>query len=318
MKKLILIVCLIATASLAAPPRFSEAWGYLYKGEEKYFPNPAPFTDIACFSAAVNGDGGLTGGHPQPPVLKGALASARYHLVVTIPWNSTLAHIYLDPKLPFRNRIIAAIVERSKPFDGVQVDFEGIAKADGTAYLNFLAAVKKALPKDKLFSVAVMARWEAWIQRSGVDAFDYPFINRFADRVVVMAYPEHHSSGEAGPMASLDWCEKIYAYALKTIDPNKLVMGLPLYGRAWQKKTLARSYKGSEVWKEIEDKQIKPSTDWKTGGSYSFSETVDIDVHYETIQSLEAKLNLYQSKPIRGVAFWRIGQEPPGFWPKGF
>ena len=39
----------------------------------------------------------------------GALTTARYHLVVTIPWNSTLAHIYLDPKLPFRNRIIAAI-----------------------------------------------------------------------------------------------------------------------------------------------------------------------------------------------------------------
>ena len=69
---------------------------------------------------------------------------------------------------------------------------------------------------------------------------------------------------------------------------------------------------------EIQDRQINPSNDWKNGGSYSYSETVEIDVHFETFQSLEAKLNLYAQRPIRGVAFWRIGQEPPGFWEKAF
>ena len=111
--------------------------------------------------------------------------------------------------LPFRDRIIADIVERSKPFDGVQIDFESISKEDGTNFLNFLAAVKKALPKDKLFSVAVMARWESYKQKNPSDAFDYPFVAMIADRVIVMAYDEHYRSGEAGPIASLPWCEKI-------------------------------------------------------------------------------------------------------------
>ena len=84
----------------------------------------------------VDGDGHLAGGHAAPPPLAGARPGTRYHLVVTIPWNTTLAHIYLDPSLPFRNRIIADIVERSARFDGVQLDFESIAKEDGTAYLN--------------------------------------------------------------------------------------------------------------------------------------------------------------------------------------
>ena len=78
-----------------------------------------------------------------------------------MPWNSTLAHIYLDPALPFRQRMIDGIVKRVAPFDALQIDFESVAAADGTAYLNFLAAVKKALPRGKLFSVAVMARWQA-------------------------------------------------------------------------------------------------------------------------------------------------------------
>jgi len=49
-------------------------------------------------------------------------------------------------------------------------------------------------------------------------------------------------------------------------------------------------------------------------GTYSFSETVNVTVHYETLQSLKAKLDLYSQRPIRGVAYWRISQEPDGFW----
>jgi len=318
MKKTICIFWLIVSASFAVPPRFPEIWGYLYKGEEQLFPNPAPFTDIACFSAKVNGDGELHGGHIKPPVLNGAPATARYHLVITIPWNSTLAHIYLTPELPLRNRIITAVVKRSRPFNGVQIDFECIADADGTAYLNFLASLKKSLPPGKLLSVALPARWDEWVKKNGTDAFDYPFVSRFADRVVVMAYNEHYRSGQAGPIASLDWCKKVYAYALKTIDKDKLIMGLPLYGRAWQKPKLERSYKNSEIQKELRNRQLHSSNDWKNGGSFSFSQIVNVSVFYETVQSLESKLSLYGQHPIRGVAFWRIGQEPPGFWEQNF
>ena len=301
----------MATGRAAALP---ETWAYLMKGEEKYFPATSPITDVACFSASVDGDGHLKGGHLRPPALPGANPGTRYHLVVTLPWNPTLAHIYLDPKLPFRDRIIAGMVERSLPFDGVQIDFESISSKDGTAYLNFLAAVKKALPKGKLFSVAVMARWESHKQKNPNDAFDYPFIGMIADRVVVMAYDEHYRGGGPGPVASLDWCEKIHAYAIKTIPADKLVMGIPLYGRGWQTPTLAKAYKNPEIVSELHKKGIQPTRDARTGGSYSFTETVTVNVHYETLQSLEAKLKLYGQRPIRGVAYWRIGQEPARFW----
>ena len=306
------LMCLSAFAVTAKP--FPETWAYLMKGEEPFFPATSPITDVACFSAQVDGDGHLKGGHQIPPELKGSRAGMRYHLVVTIPWNSTLAHIYLNPELPLRSRIIADIVERSKTFDGIQIDFESISKNDGTAFLNFLVAVKKALPKDKIFSVAVMSRWAEHKQKNPDDAFDYPFIGMIADRVVIMAYDEHFGGGTAGPVASLPWCREIYSYALKTIDPDKLVMGIPLYGRGWQKQKLARAYKNREIITELREKNILPSHDPENGGSYSYSETVDINVHYETPQSLEAKMNLYGQQPIRGIAFWRISQEPEGFW----
>jgi spore germination protein len=135
-----------------------------------------------------------------------------------------------------------------------------------------------------------------------------------ADRVVVMAYDEHYRGGGPGPIASLPWCEKIYSYALKNISSDKLVMGIPLYGRSWQAPSLAQAYKNPEILAELHDKGITPSNDSKTGGSYSYTETTTITVHYETISSLTAKLSLYGQRPIRGVAYWRISQEPEDFW----
>ncbi len=308
----IILFCLTVVSGYASST--PETWAYLMKGEEKYFPPHSPITDVGCFSAAVNGDGNLTGGHLVPPTLPGANPGTRYHLVITLPWNNTLAHIYLDPKLPFRNRIIADIVERSKPFDGLQIDFESISKADGTAYLNFLAAVKKALPKEKIFSVAVMARWESHKEKNPDDAFDYPFIGMIADRVVIMAYDEHYRGGGAGPVASLPWCEKIYDYAVKTIPAEKLIMGIPLYGRGWQTPALAKAYKNWEVIAELREKNIQPSGDPENGGTYSFSETVEVNVHFETYQSLQAKMELYSQHSTQGIAFWRISQGPEDFW----
>ena len=313
MKLLASLSLVLALAISSATARsFPEVWAYLMKGEEPYYPASSPITDVGCFSASVNGDGHLTGGHLTPPSLPGT--DVRYHLVITIPWNATLAHIYLNPDLPFRGRIIADIVERSKPFDGVQIDFEGISKDDGTNYLNFLTAVKKALPRDKVFSVAVMARWAEHKQKNPSDAFDYPFINLIADRIIVMAYDEHYRSGPPGPIASLPWCTDIYDYACRTIDPDKLIMGIPLYGRSWQVEKTARAWRNPEIWTDMRIRKAELQSSRETGGSYSYRTNITVKVHFETLSSLDAKMELYASRPIRGIAFWRISQEPLNFW----
>ncbi len=306
-----LLICTRIVLCASAQP-VNEVWAYLMKGEESYFPAASPITDVACFSAAVNGNGHLEGGHLAPPALPAN--HLRYHLVVTMPWNPTLAHIYLDPELPFRDRIIADIVQRSKPYDGIQIDFEGVSKEDGTNYLNFLAAVRKVLPKEKLLSVAVMARWAEHKASNPADAYDYAVINLIADRIVVMAYDEHYRGGPAGSIASLPWCKKVYDYAQKTIDPNKLVMGIPLYGRSWQKDKTVHAYRNPEVWTDLRIRQTELTSDPENGGTYSYTTNVTIAVHFETLPSLDAKMELYASKPTRGIAFWRISQEPLNFW----
>ncbi|MFL2860784.1 MAG: glycosyl hydrolase family 18 protein [Pontiellaceae bacterium] len=292
----------------------SEVWGYLMQGEERFFPVKTSITDIAHFSATVQADGTLKNPLQTPPQLPHANEIIRHHLVITAPWNSDLYHHYFDPDLPFRDRIIQQIVQHTKPYDGVQIDFEGISSRDGTAFLNFLIQLKKNLPEDKLFSVAVMARWAAHKQNHPRDPYDYPIIGRIADRVIIMAYDEHYRTGTPGPIASLDWCKPIYEYALHTIPAHKLIMGIPLYGRAWQPETLAKAYKNRELQKELRTRSITPLIDLEIGGHFSFTETVSIEVYHETLESIRAKQQLYLSHPIGGTAYWRIGQEPAQFY----
>lgn len=299
----------------AAPYTFPETWAFLYHGEERYFPKQmAPFTDIACFSAKIDVRTILTGGPEKPPKLPGALATARYHLVISAPWNRDIVHLFLNKDLPFRQQLIDQIVARAKPFDGLMIDIESMDKKDGTAFLNFLAALKQALPKEKIFSVAVLPRWEAYARTNPSDPFDYPFINRFCDRIIVMTYDEHYQGSNPGPIASEAWCKKILNYARTTIDADKLIMGIPLYGRSWQSASFAKNYRHHEALKTAKkyDALLTPSA--TEGNHFSFTETVQVDVYFESTQSIEQKLKLYTDPAITGVAFWRVGQEPDGVW----
>ncbi|MEI6892795.1 MAG: hypothetical protein V5783_11550, partial [Pontiella sp.] len=52
----------------------------------------------------------------------------------------------------------------------------------------------------------------------------------------------------------------------------------------------------------------------ENGGSYSYTTNVTMNVHFESLPSLQAKMDLYATNPIEGIAFWRVSQEPRGFW----
>ena len=50
---------------------------------------------------------------------------------------------------------------------------------------------------------------------------------------MIMGYDEHYEGGEAGPVASIDFVEKSIQYALSKTTPDKIVIGVPFYGRVW-------------------------------------------------------------------------------------
>ena len=91
-------------------------------------------------------------------------------------------------------------------------------------------------------------------------------------------------------------------------------MGLPLYGRAWQDKRLARALRFSHVQDLVAEKEPEATYTAEKGSTFEYAESVVVTVYFEDARSLLAKLRLYESRAVGAVSFWRIGQGPPQLW----
>lgn len=291
------------------PLVFKELWGYLMKGEENELAGTEPLSDICYFGVPITPKGVLAA-VPAPPVLPGALrARARLHIVITELSNPALAHFCLNPSLPYRKRLAGDIVRAAENFDGVQIDFESVPADDAKYFHDFLGELKKGLPASKTLSVAVPAR-----RKSVSDAYDYRAIAGIADRVIIMAYDQHWSTSGPGPVSSVIWLKEILEFAKARVPGGKLVAGLPLYGRAWQDRTLARALRNHHIDELIESKKLSPSYNPEKGCHFEYEEKVRVSVFYDDIESTRMKLKLCRDKNIEAAAFWRLGQGSRGLW----
>jgi spore germination protein YaaH len=284
---------------------FAEVWAYLMSGEEAYAKPSYPITDIGYFGAGLSSYGKLVG-LPKRDKIKAL--SGRVHLVVSQIDNSALTHFCLDPAYPLRDALVADIIAASADFDGVQIDFETVPPKDYDAFYEFVSLLKAGLGS-KTLSVALPA-----CTAEKYDRFGYERIAKVADRVIVMAYDEHWSSSAPGPVASIDWCRKVSAYALSKVGEGKLVMGAPFYGRAWADKSPSRAYKYSSLASLIAEKEIGLIQREGDIPFVEYVETVNVKAFFDDAASILARLGMYSSSSVRNVAFWRLGQEDPGVW----
>ncbi|MBN1914939.1 MAG: hypothetical protein JW769_03515 [Parachlamydiales bacterium] len=316
-RRILTVFLFLQNSSLTAtilPPNqrsfsFHEIWAYVFQGEEHFIKSNHAISDAAYFSASVN-EIGRIGRTPLPEKIRPFLPpNTRIHCVISSPYNRSLMYWCLKQDPLTRENLIQDIVQIASSFDGIQINFESIRPEEKEALTQFLQEIKNRIPHEKIFSVTVPPQ-----TCSMNNAYDYPKIVSIVDRVIVMAYDEHGRSASPGTIASLPWCSKVLNYAKKNIPPEKLVIGIPLYGRIWQKQTIARALKyfqTLDLWKQhssiVErDKDQSPF--------FCFQQTVDAVVYFEDIQSLGTKLSLYEEEHIVSVALWRISQEPASLW----
>lgn len=308
MKYFVGLLLLVFSSVLFAstPVDFAEVWAYLLSGEELALDESMPITDIGYFGAGLNSFGELVG---VPDRAKLARWNGRVHLVIAEVSNPALSHFSLNPEYGIRDGLIRAIADAAKDFDGVQIDFETVASPDREQYLSFLKAIKASIG-DKILSVALPAR----TKKIKNDVYDYKEISRIADRIIVMAYDEHWSGSAAGPIASIDWCARVASWARSKIGKDKLVMGLPFYGRAWGDVNPSKAYRFSTLSNLMNDKSITDVNRSDDIPWFEYEETVRVKVYYEDFQSIFARSRMYRDAKVQNIAFWRLGQEDPGVW----
>ena len=286
---------------------FGEIWAYVVAGREAAFQPGLPISDIGYFGAEINSFGILV---DVPSRKKLAAFPGRVHLVVACNGRA-LSHFVLYPGRPERQALVTALLKAARDFDGLQIDFENVSQQDSSAYLSFLAELRAGLG-NKMFTVALAAR----TRKIDNDAYDYEKIEPLVDRILVMAYDEHWSGSAPGSIASLAWCGRVADYSLKTIGPDKLIMGLPFYGRAWGNSNPSRALVYSSIESIITEYRINDIKREDGIPTFKYEVPVLTTVYYEDEYSLSARMEMYKAQGVSSIGFWRLGQETPQLWKK--
>jgi hypothetical protein len=290
---------------------FDEIWGYLVADNEVPLRAGLPLSDVVYFGAQVDAYGHLT---DVPSVADVKRVRRRFHgkLHFSVTCASAgLTHFVIATGSEAATTLVAELAAACKRFDGLNIDLENIPGRDEAAFLAFLRAIKKALPNGRALSVCVPARTTV------TPCYNYAKIAAIVDRVFVMAYDQHWSTSEPGPVASLDWSAKVAKYAIKTIGPEKLVMGCPFYGRAWGNVRTSRALINNTTEHLKRVYEVGASEVERDGGeaTFRYDVRVNVIVYYEDMTSLATRDTLYQKLGVKRVGFWRLGQEDSRIWP---
>jgi spore germination protein YaaH len=285
---------------------FPEIWAYVIADRESALRPGMPISDVGYFGAEINSYGALV---DVPDRKKLRNYSGRVHLVVACNGRA-LSHFVLKPGSDERRALIADLINATKNFDGLQIDFENIPQRDGDPYLTFLKELRVGIG-NKMFTVALAAR----TRKVADDVYDYEKILPVVDRILVMAYDEHWSTSAAGPIASLPWCKRIAEYSLKVIGKEKLIMGLPFYGRGWGNPNHSQAYIYTTVERVIKENNVKTIRRENGIPAFDYNPSISVKVYFEDEYSLSARMEMYRTMGVNAIGFWRLGQETPAVWP---
>lgn len=189
--------------------------------------------------------------------------------------------------------------------DGIDIDWEyptsgmaGIsaAPADKDNYTLMMKDIREEIGKDKLLTLATVA---------GAKYIDFKGISPYIDFVNIMSYdmarPPHHHSGlyrsEHTGDTSVD--EAVRAHVDAGVPLNKLVMGIPFYGRGSKKIENFSDYK-----QIIELTGFEKKWDDMAKAPYLTDESGEFVCGYDDPRSIAIKCNYILEKGMLGAMYW--------------
>lgn len=233
------------------------------------------------------------------------------------PARTSLLLTNADLKQRFFTDVVKSV--RKNKYDGIELDFENLRAEDRDLFTGFVAELKSNLaPTGAVLTIDVLPKTSEPGMWSGPQAHDYAGLAKAADQLNIMAYDEHYSLGEPGPVASIGWVKKVLHFSLTKIPPKKLVLGVPLYGYDWSGTGKAEAIGYPEAIARA--KRFDAPIHWnaKAGAPwYTYdSDGQHHEVWFSNARSVIAVLDTSEAAGIKGFGLFRLGLEDPKVWTK--
>ena len=224
-------------------------------GVQSILPHLADFTEVNPFFYSVRQDGTLfSNGSLSDPAWVAVRAAAKaqgVRFIPTVMWaNADAIDATLENPTRRQEHIRAITAEiYAQNLDGIDIDYEGKYARTRPYFSLFLKELTEAIGFNKWVMCTIEARtpldsrYESpeSIPKDIEYANDFAEINKYCDRVRIMAYDQRRidlklnaaNTDPYVPVADRAWVEKVIRLAAAEIDARKLVIGVPTYGHEY-------------------------------------------------------------------------------------
>jgi spore germination protein YaaH len=262
----------IASAPNTKPLEFG---GWMpYWSEDKSVADVTPHLDqltvVNPFTYTMKSDGTINdaaGMDKEPWTSFMAAAKAKgVRVIPTIMWGDgdTQHAILSDAKKRVALEDEIAKLVKDNGFDGIDIDFEA-RKAETREYFStFLKGLYQRMGKKWVYCsietrMTLDHRYGIGVKpppESTEYANDYVAINKYCDRVQIMAYDQGSIDAILNtsraqpyvPLADPSWVENVVTLAAQTIDRKKILIGVPTYGYEYRVTSSGSGYEYKLQW----------------------------------------------------------------------
>jgi spore germination protein YaaH len=238
-------------------------------GTQDVIPRISSLTTVHPFGYIVTQDGVVsdpTGFADEPwKSLRAAAKQNGVRVIPTIMWSDGAAMQRILSNSKTRQALEDSIADLAvrEGFDGVDIDFESKYAETRDYFSTFLKGLYSRMGKKWVYCTIesrtpLDSRYDSTPPKdAGIYANDFVAINKYCDRVQIMAYDQGAidvklngvAKGPYVPVADIAWVEKVMQVAAQTISKKKLVLGIPTYGYEYVVTPLPTSgYSYSRLW----------------------------------------------------------------------
>ncbi|MGM0578662.1 MAG: glycosyl hydrolase family 18 protein [Myxococcota bacterium] len=311
-----------------------EVYGYLPYWEMGYeVPHWELLTTVAWFAVGLDGRGeavewnGWGGAGAGDLVAEAHAHGVRAVVTVTLFDGEAIGALLADPERRARAVETCLTLLAVHEADGINVDFEFVPKAARDDFVAFMSELKTAVDgavDDGEGHVTFAGPAVDW---SG--AYDYDELLAASDGAMVMAYGYHWEGGDPGPVAPLHGGGKwgVYSVAWTIQDyltwggvehRDKIIVGLPWYGRAWAVADesvpgVALGDGAAIVYEDAAPEAEAWGPLWDDDADVPYYHREDdgglVQVWYDDQASFGLKLAHIDDEDLGGVGIWALGYD---------